>query len=144
MLHGWKSVTNAADYYPYHFDPRPDAARFEPGTPSVVGAAALGAAVDLLLEVGPAVVERRILDLNDRFAAGLRARGADILSPWQPERRSGILVFRLGDDPDALAAGLRAHGVTARVRSGGVRVAPHFYQDEEDVERFFAALDRAR
>ena len=123
---------------------RPDAARFEPGTPSVVGAAAFGAAVDLLLEVGPAVVERRILDLTDRFADGLRARGADILSPWERDRRSGILVFRLGESPDTLVAGLREHGVTVRTRNGGVRVAPHFYQDEEDVERFFAALDRAR
>jgi selenocysteine lyase/cysteine desulfurase len=144
VLHGWKSVSNADTYLPYHFDPRSDAAKLEPGTPSVLSTVALGAAIDLLHEIGPEAVEQRLFALNDRFAAGLRARGATILSPWQPERRSGILVFRLGDDPDALAGRLRDLGFTLRARGGGVRVAPHCYLDEDDVDRFLAAVDIAR
>lgn len=140
VLHGWKSVTDAETYLPYHFNPRSDAAKFEPGSPSVLGEAALGAAIDLLLEIGPAAIEERIMDITDRLAAGLRARGAEIVSPWAADERSGIVVFRLGDDPQRLCNALTARGIVVRVRGGGVRCAPHFYNDEGDIERFLECL----
>jgi cysteine desulfurase/selenocysteine lyase len=142
VLHGWKSVTDADTYLPYHFNPRPDAAKFEPGSPSVLSTYALGAALDLLLEVGPDRIEHRLLELTDRLAAGLRSRGAEILSPWGINERSGIVVFLLGNDPQGLCSELIRHGFIVRVRSGGIRVAPHFYNTEDDVDRLLAALDR--
>ncbi len=144
VLHGWKSVTDADTYLPYHFHPRPDAAKFEPGSPSVLATYALGAALDVLLEVGPEHIERRLFDLTDRLAAGLRARGAEVLSPWGAGERSGIIVFRLGGDPLRLCTELIRQGFIVRVRSGGVRVAPHFYNNEDDIDRLLAALDRLR
>jgi len=143
VLHGWKSVTDADTYLPYHFNPRPDAAKFEPGSPSMLSTYALGAAIDLLLEIGPEHIEQRLFGLHDRLAAGLRARGAEIVSPWGADARSGIVVFRLGDDPQRLCAELIRHGFIVRVRSGGIRVAPHFYNNEDDIDRFLAALDRS-
>lgn len=144
VLHGWKSVTDADTYLPYHFDPRPDAGKFEPGSPSVLGTVALGAAIDLLLEVGPAAIAERLGALTDLLAAELRARGADIVSPWGPDERSGIVVFRLGDDPHGLCRALNARGAVVRVRGGGIRCAPHFYNDEGDIRRFLALLDAVR
>jgi cysteine desulfurase/selenocysteine lyase len=144
VLHGWKSVTDADTYLPYHFNPRPDAAKFEPGSPPQLGTHALGAAIDLLLEVGPANIEQHVLEITDRLAAGLRARGAEIVSPWECDARSGIVVFRLGDDPQRLSAALNQRGFIVRMRGGGIRVAPHFYNDEDDIDRFLAALDQLR
>jgi len=141
VLHGWKSVCHADVYLPYHFEPRPDAAKFEPGSPSVLGAYALGAAIDLLLEIGIDRIQGRLYELTGRLAAGLRRRGAEIISPWGEDERSGILVFRLGDDPQRLWAELTQRGFVVRVRSGGIRIAPHFYNSEEDIERLLAALD---
>ena len=140
VLHGWKSVTDADTYLPYHFDPRPDAARFEPGSPSHLSAHALGAALDLLLEIGPQRIEERLMQLTDRLATGLRARGAEILSPWEADARSGIVVFRFGTDHQPLCDELNRRGFVVRVRGGGIRVAPHFYNNEDDIDRFLAAL----
>ena len=142
VLHGWKSVTDADTYLPYHFNPRPDAAKFEPGSPSVLSTYALGAAIDLLLEVGPDRIEHRLFELTDRLSAGLRARGAEIVSPWGAGERSGIVVFRLGNDPQRLCTELISQGFVVRVRNGGIRVAPHFYNNEDDLDRLLAALDR--
>ncbi len=140
VLLGWKSVREPEAFLPYHFELRPDASRFEPGTPPYLGIHALGAALDLLHEAGPAAIEARVLELTALLAHGLRQRGAEILSPWGETERSGILTFRLGDDPEALARNLVKHGILCRVRAGGVRLAPHFYNDENDVARFFAVL----
>jgi selenocysteine lyase/cysteine desulfurase len=144
VLHGWKSVRDADTYLPYHFDPRPDAAKFEPGSPSVLGTYALGAAIDLLLEIGPDRIERRLFELTDRLADGLRARGARIVSPWEADARSGIVVFQRGEDPRGLCAELIRRGFIVRVRGGGIRVAPHFYNNEDDIDRLLQALDDLR
>lgn len=143
VLLGWKSVRDAENFLPYHFDLRPDAGRFEPGTPPYLGIHALGAALDLLHEAGPATIQARVLDLTAQLAEGLRARGAEILSPWEETERSGILTFRLGNDPEGLARKLVKQGILCRVRMGGVRLAPHFYNDENDIARFFSALSGA-
>jgi selenocysteine lyase/cysteine desulfurase len=137
---GWRSVTDAGSYLPYHFELRKDAGRFEPGTLSHVGILALGAALDLFAEVGADRIEQRILHLTAELAEGLRSRGADILSPWQDGERSGILTFRLGDSA-ALAAALEQAGIIARTRAGGVRLAPHFYNSADDIARVLDAVD---
>lgn len=143
VLLGWKSVSNAERYLPYHFNLRTDAARFEAGSPSHLGIHALGAALELLLEVGPETIERRVLETTAKLAEGLRRRGATIVSPWGDCERSGILNFRLGDTTGLHAALTRA-GVICRKRMGGVRLAPHFYNDDSDVEHVLDAVDEYR
>jgi selenocysteine lyase/cysteine desulfurase len=142
VLLGWKSVVDCDNYLPYHFTLRPDAAKLEPGTQMHLGIRALGAAIDLLLEIGPAAIERRIDEITEALADGLRRLGAAVLSPRAPGERSGILTVSLGDAA-ALHARMTAHGVICRQRMGGVRLAPHFYADASDVERVVAAA-RAR
>lgn len=138
---GWKSVVDADRYLPYHFTLRTDAARLEPGSPPHLGIHALGAALDLLLTVGPAAIERRVLELAGDLAEGLRARGATILSPWGVGERSGILTFQLGDT-QALHGALSHAGVVSRIRMGGIRLAPHFYNNADDVACILEAVDR--
>ena len=138
VLLGWKSVVDCDNYLPYHFELRPDAAKLEPGTQMHLGIRALGAAIDLLLEIGPAAIERRIDEITDALAEGLRGLGATVLSPRAPGERSGILTVSLGDAA-ALHARMNAHGIICRPRMGGVRLAPHFYADASDIERVIAA-----
>lgn len=143
VLLGWKSVRDGDRYLPYHFELRDDAARFEPGSPAHLGIAALGASLELLLEVGAERVEERILASTDALVEGLRSRGVSIVSPCAPAQRSGILTFRLGD-PGELLSVLSKAGVVARVRAGGVRLSPHFYNDDDDVRRVLDAVDSYR
>jgi selenocysteine lyase/cysteine desulfurase len=131
---GWKSVENAGAYLPYHFDLRPDAARLEPGSAPHLAIHALGAALDLLLEIGPAAIETRVLEITDELADGLRGLGASVLSPRNGAERSAILTFAIGETADLHQALTDARIVT-RQRLGGIRLAPHFYNDADDVAR---------
>ena len=137
VLLGWKSVVDCDTYLPYHFELRPDAARLEPGTQMHLGIRALAAALELLLEVGPLAIERRIAAITDALAEELRALGATVLSPRGPGEGSGILTVSLGDAA-ALHAALTADGVICRPRMGGVRLAPHFYADDSDIAQVVA------
>jgi selenocysteine lyase/cysteine desulfurase len=140
---GWKSVANAGVYLPYHFDLRPDAARLEPGSAPHLGIHAFGAAIDLLLEVGLPAIEARVLDLTEQLAAGLQALGATILSPRAPAERSAILTFTL-DDTRVLYRTLVDAGIVVRPRLGGIRLAPHFYNDADDVARVLDVVRQVR
>lgn len=136
---GWKSVENSGVYLPYHFDLRPDAARLEPGSAAHLGIHALGAALDLLLEIGPAAIEARVLETVDQLAEGLVGMGATILSPRRAAERSSILTFALGDTA-VLHEALTEAGIIVRQRLGGIRLAPHFYNDADDITRVLDAV----
>ncbi len=138
---GWRSVTQNRDFDRLHLDLQPGAGRFEEGTPNTAGIFGLGAAVNLLLEIGVEAIGRRVLGLTDRLVEGLVERGARVLSPRSPGEASGIVSFRHGDeDPEHTARRLRKQQVFVVARRGGVRASPHFYNDDSDLDRLLTAL----
>jgi len=138
---GWRSVEDPSDFDRYHLELRAGAVRFEEGTPNLPGIFALGAAVDLVLELGVGAIAERVLGLTDQLASALEARGALVLSPRGPGERSGIVSFRYRDEePRHTAARLRARGIFVVARRGGVRASPHFYNREDELEALVAAL----
>lgn len=138
---GWRSVVESQDYDRYHLELQPSAGRFEEGTPNTAGIFALGAAIDLLLEIGIAAVASRVLELTDRLVAGLEARGAQLRSPRLPGEASGIVSFALpGEAPERSAARLRERGIFVVARRGGVRASPHFYNHEAEIDALLGAL----
>lgn len=138
---GWRSVADPHDFDRYQRALRPDAGRFEEGTPNAPGLFALGAAIDLLLELGVDAIAQRVLGLAQRAAAELEARGATLRSPRADDERAGIVSFTWHDEePGYTAARLRARGIFVVARRGGVRASPHFYNDEAELAALAAAL----
>lgn len=132
---GWMSVKDAQDYGEYRLELRDDAARFEEGTHNMLGGHALGASAGLLLEVGPERVWERIQQLTGRLVEGLLGAGCEILSPRGEGETSGIVSFRVpGMAPEAVVEHLTARDVVVCARAGGVRVSPHFYNDEAEID----------
>ena len=138
---GWKSVINEEDFFHIHFHLKHQTSRFEPGTLNLFGIYALGAAIELLLEVGVERIYERVMGLNDQFIHEMRQRGIQITSPLAPDERSGILCFSPSSDAKKLFSHFVAHGVMVSERNGKIRISPHFYNNYEDVERFFDVLD---
>ena len=139
---GWTGVVDSFDFLNYDFTYRDEAARFEEGTSNMHGIMALGASIERFMEIGMERVEERILAVTEMLAAGLAGRGYIITSPRDGAERSGILCFRHRDIPsETLIDDLLAGGVVASLRSGSVRLSPHLYNDEEEIDRFFALLE---
>ena len=147
VLVGTGTVKRSDEYFEYDYDLRDTARRFEESAISPLLAAAYAAAVELLLEVGLDVVERRVLALAGRLAEGLADRGCELVDPWPrtPEESSGIVGFRRpGSSAQEVLDDLNAAGVVGRVRGDCVRLAPHFYNTEEEVERVLQVVRGAR
>jgi len=140
-LVGWKSVVNEEDFA-LHFKLRADAAGFEPGTLNLPGVYGLGAALELLQEVGVDRIRTQVLGLVSTLTEGLRQRGLTLHSPWSEREASGILTFASAGSAPACFRALSDAGVDLAVRDGRLRLSPHFYNNAEDVTRFLAALER--
>ena len=138
-LVGWKSMVDEENFN-LHFELKRDAGKFEPGTLNLPGIFGLGAALDLLQSVGVDNIRQRVLALNDRFAAGLRERGLEVVSPRGETERSGILSFCPPGDALLCFRFLAERRAVVSPRGGMIRLSPHFWNDESDVEAFFQAL----
>ena len=139
---GWGNMVNAADYMNYEFVFRPDAQRFEEGSPNTMSIHAFGAALDLLLETGIENIEQRVMALGDTILEQLQRRGLNIYSSTRPEERSGNIAFVMNQDISRLYEWMLENKVKLTVRDGFVRLSPHFYNSEEEILRFFDLLDK--
>lgn len=138
---GWHSVVQASDYSRIALDLKPNAARYEGGTQNMVGFIGLASSLELLNEIGQKSLSQRVLDITDLACEKLLSAGAADLSPREGAHRSGIVSFSL-PGIDALAAKKQAlaQGVVLSARGGKLRIAPHAYSDEGDLNRLVAAL----
>jgi len=140
-LIGWKCMEEEYDYDHINFCLKQNAPRFEEGSLSVMGIIALGAAVDLLLEIGIDRIYERVLDFGDLIHEEAVKRRFEILSPKKREDRSGIYAIKGGFDSKAVRDRLKAEGMLVNVRGGAIRIAPHFYNTDEELLKFFSSLD---
>jgi len=124
--------------------------RFEAmGQRDEAGFIALGEALKLQNKIGRKVVEARSRELAQRLIEGLKKiDGARIWTHPAPERSAAIVTFLPGKaDPAKLAAALyekerivtNARGTGVR---GGIRLSPHFYVLQEEVDRTLAAIKK--
>jgi selenocysteine lyase/cysteine desulfurase len=139
---GWKSVVQEEEFFQIQFDLKPDALRFEPGTMNVAGIYALGAALELLMEVGIDKAYAHVMALNDLLYKGLKERKVQIVTPMGADERSGILSFIPSTDPKSLHDFLTKEMIRVALRNQMIRLSPHFYNNKGDIDRFFQAFDR--
>jgi selenocysteine lyase/cysteine desulfurase len=138
---GWHSVEHAGDYGRIELKLKSSAARYEGGTQNMAGFIGLAESLERLLDLGTAAIAERVLDIADLACRRLREAGAVIASPHDGPHRSGIVAFELpGEDATTVRQRCLAAGVVLSARSGKLRISPHAYVNEADVERLIAAL----
>jgi selenocysteine lyase/cysteine desulfurase len=127
--HDWRNVDNL-----HHGRPQPcsRAEKYEGGMLAMPLVCALDASVKLQLELGPEVVEERVMGLASQLRGILLAAGAAVL-----DHGSQIVTACFPDvDAAALYRRLEARNVHVSARHGALRVSAHFYNDEGDLARF--------
>jgi cysteine desulfurase/selenocysteine lyase len=124
---------------------RPDARRYEAGTQNLLGLAGLHAALELVLELGTDAIAAELQRKRAWLIPALQAQGWSVLNADAPPlNTSGILSFkRPGRDLSALHARLEAAKVRTSLRTDRagrqyLRLSPHFYNTDEELQRCLA------
>lgn len=141
---GWNSVMHQHDFARIEPNWKPSAERYEGGSPNCAGFLGLGASLDLLTSFGFEAIARRVLEVTDRACERLAAAGARIISNREGGQRSGIVTFTLpGADHQQVRQRCLQRGVVLSCRGGGLRISPHAYNNEADLDRLLEAIQSA-
>lgn len=141
---GWLAVEGSADFerlLDYDLAFHRDARRFEQLTGPFQDYAGVNASLALFDEVGAERVAAHIHRCTTRLIEwASERRDVRLVTPVAPERRAGIVAL---EPPDATAASARltAAGVVHVVREGRVRLAPHLYTTDRDIDVALTALE---
>lgn len=117
------------------------ASRFEIGSPSFISLIGAAEALKMLLDIGIEKIERRILKLTDHLIEAVKDLKLELQTPEDPEYRSGIVNFKI-DKPQEAAGKLKNKRIVVSARAHGIRVSPHFYNTEEEINKLIEEIKR--
>jgi selenocysteine lyase/cysteine desulfurase len=123
--------------------PAPSARRFEAGTPAVVNCYASEAGLKTLLGVGAPAIEKRIYALTRRCMRRLEEIGWPSITPVADERRGATVAVPSRAAPQ-LCAELIKRDIVTSSRDDNVRASFHYYNNDDDIESFVAAMKDMR
>jgi kynureninase len=114
--------------------------RFQSGTPNVPSLYSARAGYEIVAEIGVQAIRARSLALTRRLMDAARAAGFRLNTPDADHERGGSVIVDVPNG-EAAAAELIRRGVIIDHRPGaGIRMAPHFYNTEEEIDRAIATL----
>ena len=139
-----------AHEHPFAFDSGPirrdlGARRFYTGTPNIPGFTAAKPGYEIVAAIGTTAIRakslrqtQRLIDLADEYDLA-------VVSPREADRRGGTVCLDV-PDADKVCAALLAQDVLLDHRPGvGLRLAPHFYTRDDEVDRVMTLVrDHAR
>lgn len=137
---GWFSVKDPSSFS-LKLEYASSARKFEYGSHNFSGVFGLKAALELLLKAGISNIEKRILQLTSLIIEETEKLGLKTQTPKDTSKRAGIVNIRIKNANEVVKK-LFKNRIIVSSRIGGIRVSPHFYNNEEDVCKFIRALKK--
>ena len=136
---GWFGHKDQFSFDASSFEFKDDARRFELGTPALhVVHSALGGQ-EIIDEVGLPAIRARNAQLSERLIDQVRAAGWSIRGASTAAARSAIVMIAQAD-PAGAVGHLASRGIVVDFRPGYVRVSPHFYNTEAEIDQVVQEL----
>jgi selenocysteine lyase/cysteine desulfurase len=140
---GWFADRNIFEMDIHDYSPSTTARRFESGTPPVPAIYAGVAGIELMQEIGIAATREHVTGLTEQLIAGVDDLGGFVVTPRAPERRGALVCVR-STDAQVLVRALGEDGIVTSERDGNLRISPHAYNIDQDIDTLLAALARHR
>ncbi|MEM3191571.1 MAG: aminotransferase class V-fold PLP-dependent enzyme [Candidatus Micrarchaeaceae archaeon] len=131
---GWFSQKNPFLFGAEKLDYSDSADRFQSGTWSVPGVYAAIEGMELIKKIGPENIDEKIRKLTSHAIEYSSSKGLKTITPSDSRERGAIVSF-LVNDPHGIENRLRSIGTITSSRDVGLRIAPHFYNTIDEVER---------
>ena len=137
---GWWSTREPFSFDLQHLDWHPTARRFEQGTHAAPIPFVAHGGLEIIAEVTPERIRERQGDLTDHVMDRADAAKLSVRTPRDRKARGGVVNVGVGERAEEIAQGLYEEDVCVDYRGDGIRVSPHFFNTEADVDRLFDVL----
>ncbi len=137
---GWAAHRNpfAFDAAPIEF--APGAERFLHGTPNVPALYSARSGYEIINEIGVQAIREKSIRQTSRLIELAREAGIPVRTPSDPARRGGVVTLDVPNGADVTRA-LARQNILVDFRPGaGIRVAPHFYTADEELDLAVSAI----
>lgn len=141
---GWMAHARPFAFEPAPMEHAPSMYRFGNGTPSIPAYMAAQPGHRAIASVGVTRIREHNVRLTQRIASMALERGLRVNSPLEPERRTGWIGIDF-EGAETACRRLIERRVFVDYRSGcGIRVGPHFYTEDAEIDEFFKQLENVR
>jgi selenocysteine lyase/cysteine desulfurase len=137
---GWFSHENPFEMDIHHFQPHSGVQRFWGGTPSVLPYAVAAHALQFWNRQEKDALRNHNLALTQPI---LEAFEDYAVSPLNTENRSGTMVFDFGVKTDKVKASLETSGFECDQRAQGIRLSPHLYNSQTQMQQLTECIKKA-
>jgi kynureninase len=137
---GWFGQREPFAFRTEELDFHPTARRFETGThPAPIPFIAQGG-LEIIAEVTPERIRERQGELTEYVMRRADQAGLPVRTPRDRRMRGGVVNVGVGEQAGKIAEALYERDVCVDSRADGIRVSPHFFNTESDVDRLFEVL----
>jgi selenocysteine lyase/cysteine desulfurase len=137
---GWFATREPFSFDLQHLEFHPSARRLEHGTPPAPVVFIAQGGMDVISEVTPERIRARQGELTDHVIARADEAGLPVRTPRERVARGGVVNVGVGPEAERICHALLARDVCTDFRGDGLRISPHFFNTEEDIDRCFAEL----
>ncbi len=139
---GWFATREPFSFDVERLEYHPTARRLEHGTPPAPVVFLAQGGMEVIAEVTPERIRARQGELTDHVIARADALGLPVRTPRERAERGGLVNVVVGPRAGELCRALLDRGVCTDHRGDGLRISPHFFNTEADVDRCFDELAR--
>ncbi|MCU1291055.1 MAG: Class aminotransferase [Acidobacteria bacterium] len=141
-LVGWISVEDPWNFENYDQSFKPNALAWETGTGGISLFYGLEQSLLLLHKTGAENIENHLETLTDYLCELLAGKDYDIISSRAKKEKSQIVCIKSRNNLTSveLAKHLEAENVIVSPRGDRLRIAPHLFNNQKDIERFIEVL----
>jgi kynureninase len=137
---GWFATREPFAFDTQHLAYHETARRLEHGTPPAPVVFLAQGGLDVISEVGVGRIRARQGELTDHVIERADEAGLPVRTPRQHGVRGGVVNVGVGPDAEKICHALLDRDVCTDFRGDGLRISPHFFNTEEDIDRCFAEL----
>jgi|SRR5579862_9012169 len=115
--------------------------RFQSGTPNVPSLYSARAGYEIVGEIGVPAIRARSLQLTKRIIDAAADHGWRLNTPVSDHERGGSVVIDVPDGQRVTDELIRRNVIVDFRPGAGIRIAPHFYNTDNDIDKAIATLD---
>lgn len=133
---------------PFAFDTElryaPNIARFLHGSPAIPALYAAQSGYEIINEIGVTRIREKNVRQTDRLIELAEEEGFEVTSPRDSERRGGTITVAHENAAGITKELVRRHFIVDCRPGAGVRISPHFYTTDEELELIIREMKTIR